>query len=303
MGTVVVLVLVTFFVVRLIPGDPAAQAAGSQADPAQIEAVRHQLGLDLPVLQQFESYVTGLVRGDLGDSFSLNSPVTSVVFTRLPFTAGIAAIAMVVVLLVSVPAGMAVGVLTRRGRRRWLDTAFGFGTGLVAAVPAYVMATFLVLMLSVGLGALPPAYSHLHPARSFVLPVLGLAIGPICIVARVVRREVTVVLQQDFVRTARGWRLPRATLYAKYVLPALLTSTLTLSAMILTSMLGSAIVVETVFGWPGLGLGLVKAIMDKDYPVVQGIILVLGILAALLTLLVDIILGVIDPRTLGGRHV
>jgi len=179
---------------------------------------------------------------------------------------------------------------------------FGFGTGLVAAIPSYVMATFLVLLFAVTLTLFPPAYSRLHPVASFVLPVLGLAIGPICIVARVVRRETSVVLEQDFMRTARGWRLRGVRLYGKYALPALLTSTLTLSGLILTSMLGSAIVVETVFGWPGLGLGVVQAILNKDYPVIQGIILVLGLLAALLTLFVDIILGLIDPRTLGSKH-
>lgn len=300
--TVIVLVLVTFFIVRLIPGDPAVSAAGSDATPEQIENVRHQLGLDVSLPQQFLHYVGGLLHGDLGQSFSLHGSVVSVVFARLPFTAGIAFIAMAVVLVVAVPAGMAVGVLTRGGRRRWLDSVFGFGTGLVAAIPSYVMATFLVLLFAVTLTLFPPAYSRLHPVASFVLPVLGLAIGPICIVARVVRRETSVVLEQDFMRTARGWRLRGVRLYGKYALPALLTSTLTLSGLILTSMLGSAIVVETVFGWPGLGLGVVQAILNKDYPVIQGIILVLGLLAALLTLFVDIILGLIDPRTLGSKH-
>lgn len=300
--TVVVLVLLTFFIVRLIPGDPAVSAAGSDATPAQVEVVRKQLGLDVPLPQQFINYVSGLLHGDLGQSFSLRGSVTSVVFARLPFTAGIAFIAMALVLVVAVPLGMAVGVATRGGRRRWLDTIFGFGTGLIAAIPSYVMATFLVLIFAITFTLFPPAYSRVHPATSFILPVLGLAIGPICIVARVVRRETSVVLEQDFMRTARGWRLRGARLYAKYALPSLMTSTLTLSGLILTSMLGSAIIIETVFGWPGLGLGIVQAIINKDYPVIQGIILVLGILAALLTLFVDILLGLIDPRTLGSKH-
>lgn len=302
LGTIAVLVLVTFFMVRLIPGDPAVSVAGPDASLQQIEAVRAQLGLDEALPAQFGHYVAGLVRGDLGDSFSQSQPVTELLSARLPYTVGIAVPAMVLVLLVAVPVGMAVGVLTRGGRHRWLDRVFGFGSGLVSAVPQYVMATFLVLVFAVTLAVLPPAYSRNSPAESYVLPILGLAVGPICVVARVVRRETGVVLENDYFRTARGWRLPAWRLYGRYLLPSLLTSTLTMSGLILTSMLGSAIVVETVFGWPGLGLGIVQAILTKDYPVIQGIILVLGIVAALITLLVDVVLGLIDPRTLGGRH-
>lgn len=302
LGTVAVLVLVTFLIVRLIPGDPAVQVAGSDATVAQIEAARHRLGLDKPLWQQFLDYLSGLVRGDLGDSYSLHGSVTSVIAARLQFTAAIALSAMALVLLVAVPLGMAVGVLTRGGRRAWLDRVFNVTTGLSAAVPAYVMATFLVLLFPVTLSTLYPAYSQLDPLGSLILPVAGLAIGPISIMARVVRREVAVVLEQDFMRTARGWRLGTLRLYGKYAFPALMTSTLTLSGLILTAMLGSAIVIETVFAVPGLGLGLVKAILAKDYPVIQGMVLVLGLMAALITLLIDTVLGIIDPRTLGGKH-
>jgi peptide/nickel transport system permease protein len=301
-ANLVVLVLVTFFIVRLIPGDPAVSVAGLDASVEQVEQVRVQLGLTGPLPQQLFDYLARLTHGDLGQSFALNDSVVHIISVRLPFTAGIALLAMLLVLVVAVPSGMAVGVLTRGGRHRWLDNAFGFGTSLVAAVPGYIMATFLVLVFAVNLAILPPAYSLAHPALSFVLPILGLAIGPICIVARVVRRETAVVLEQDYIRTARGWRLRAMKLYAKYALPGLITSTLTLSGLILTGMLGSAIVVETVFNWPGLGLSIIGAILTKDYPVIQGVILVLGVLASLLILLVDVILGLIDPRTLGGKR-
>ena len=299
----VVLVLVTFFIVRLIPGDPAVGVAGPDASLEQIQQIRTQLGLNASLPQQFIDYVGGLLHDDFGQSFSQSGTAADVIFARLPYTVGIALPAMLLTLIVAVPPGMSVGVLTRGGRNRWLDKLFGFDTGIVSAVPQYVMATFLVLAFAVTLTLLPPAYSQNDGAKSFILPVLGLAIGPICVVARVVRRETAVVLEQDYLRTARGWRLKGLRLYGRYVLPSLMTSTLTMSGLILTSMLGSAIVVETVFGWPGLGLGIVQAILAKDYPVIQGIILVLGIIAALLTLLVDIILGLIDPRTLGGKDV
>lgn len=295
-----VLVLFTFVVVRLIPGDPAVQAAGPDADAARVAEVRSQLGLDRGLWRQFTDYVAGLAHGDLGQSFALHQPVSELIAARLPFTLTVTLGAMILMLLIAVPAGMCVGILTRGGRRRWLDGAFGVLTGGLAAVPSYVTSTLLILVFPVALAVLYPAYTQLHQYPSLVLPILALSIGPICIVSRVVRREIAVVLEQDYMRTARGWRLGTVRLYGKYAFPPLLTSTLTLSALILSSMLGGAIVVETVFSVPGLGLGLIRAILDKDYPVIQGIVLVLGILAALLTLLVDVLLGIADPRTLGG---
>jgi peptide/nickel transport system permease protein len=295
-GTVVVAVLLTFVIVPLIPGDPAVSAAGPDATIEQIEQVRAELGLDRPLAERFVDYVGGLLQGDMGHSFSLNAPVADVVFGRLPFTAGLAFASLVVVLLVAVPVGMTVGVLTRGGRRRWLDSAFGYTTAVVAAIPPYVMATLLVLVFAVSLAVLPPAYSRSRVGISLVLPLMALSIPSICFIARVVRRETAVVLEQDYLRTARGWRLGALRTYARYALPNLLTSTLTLSGIILIGMLGGAITVETVFSWPGLGLGIVNAVTAKDYPLIQGIVLVLAVLSALLTLAVDVVLGLVDPR-------
>ena len=300
-GTFVVAVVVTFLIVPLIPGDPAVSAAGPDATIDRIEQVRTELGLDRPLGERFVHYVAGLAGGDLGHSFSLNAPVADVVFGRLPFTAGLAFLALLVVLVVAVPIGMTVGVLTRGGKRRWLDTAFGYVTAVVAAIPPYVMATLLVLLFAVSLQLLPPAYSRSHVGISLVLPTLALSIPSICFIARVVRRETAVVLEQDYMRTARGWRLSAARSYAKYALPNLLTSTLTLSGIILVGMLGGAITVETVFNWPGLGLGIVNAVATKDYPLIQGIVLVLAVLSSLLTMVVDIVLGTVDPRVRGGH--
>lgn len=301
-GTVCVLVLVTFFLVRLIPGDPAVAIAGSDATGTQIAAVQHRLGLDVPLPQQLWHYVIGVAHGDLGESFSLPASVRDVILARAPFTVIVAVAAMVIVLIVAVPLGMSVGVLTRGGRRRWLDTTFGFVTAIIGTVPGYVMGTLLVVVFAVTMHWLPPAYTTSRPVASVVLPTLGLAIGPTCIIARIVRREIAVVLEQDFLRTARGWRLPPLRLYVRYALPSLLTSTLTLGGMIFASMIGGALIIETVFGWPGLGLEIVQAILQRDYPVVQGIVLTLGIVSALLIIVVDVLLGLIDPRTLGGRR-
>lgn len=299
LATFVVAVIMTFLIVRLIPGDPAVSAAGQNADLARVEQVRQELGLDLPMPVQFMNYVTGVLRGDLGFSFSLNSPVSDGVFSRLPFTAGLAVLALLVVLIVAVPVGMSVGILTRNGRRPWLGSTFGYTTAFLSAIPAYVMATVLVLIFAIWLKALPPAYSAGNLTAAIILPCAALSIASICSIARIVRRETAVVLEQDYMRTARGWRVGAGRLYAKYALPNLLTTTLTLSGIIMIGMLGGAISVELVFNWPGLGFGIVNAVKTKDYPLIQGIVLVLAMLGSILTLIVDIVLAIVDPRIRG----
>lgn len=300
--SVVALIVITFFILRLLPGDPAVVVAGTDATRQDVERVRHELGLDLPLLVQFWHYVTGIVTGNMGESYQWGQPVVDVVRSRVPFTLSISLIAIGIVLLVSVPLGMAVSILTRGGRHRWLDALFSGGTGLIGSVPVYVVGTLLVVLFAITLHWLPPAYSAKQGWLSYILPIVALTIGPICTVSRVVRRETAVVLEQDWIRTARGWRLPPMTIHLKYALPNLITTTLTLSGLILTNMLGSALITETVFGWPGLGSGVVQAILNKDYPVIQGIILFIGVIAAVLNVLIDLILGIIDPRTLGGRN-
>lgn len=296
LATFAVAVVMTFLIVQLIPGDPAVSAAGQNASLERIEVVRHEMGLDLPLWHQFWNYISGLAVGDLGHSFSLNTSVVDGVFTRLPYTAGLALLALLVVLIVAVPTGMAVGVLTRGGRRKTIGLVFEYVTAIFSAVPAYVMATLLVLTFAIWLPIFPPAYAPGGIVKVIILPCISLSIASICSIARVVRRETAVILEQDYMRTARSWRTTPIRLYTKFALPNLLTSTLTLSGIILIGMLGGAISVELVFNWPGLGFGIVDAVTKKDYPLIQGIVLVLAMLGSILTLIVDIILAVVDPR-------
>ncbi|SFW80007.1 ABC transporter permease [Amycolatopsis australiensis] len=300
------LLVVSFLIVQLIPGDPATALAGADAGPQEIALVRHQLGLDQPLWHQFASYTGNVLSGHLGTSFMYRQPVATIVFNRLPFTATIALTGIVVVLLVAIPLGMLIGVLTRGGRRRGLDTTFGMTTGFLDSVPGYIMASFLVVVFARGIGLVhlfPPAYTPRYGVSSFVLPVAAIVLGPICTVARVVRRETAVVLETDYMRTARGWRLPALRRHLRWALPNLLTTTLTLSGLVLTGMIGGAMIIESVFALPGLGSGIIKAILDRDYPVIQGMVLVIGMITALVNLLVDVVLGLIDRRTLGGSHV
>ncbi|MGO4860015.1 ABC transporter permease [Arthrobacter sp. 2MCAF14] len=304
-ATFLALIVVSFLIVQLIPGDPAYGLAGANADQGDVDRIRHQLGLDLPMAQRFVNFVGSVLTGDLGTSFMYRQPVSTIIMSRLPFTATIAIAGIVTVLLIAVPLGMSIGLLTRGGRRSWLDAGFGVVAGFLDSVPGYVAASFLVVMFALGVGVfplVPPAYAPRLGAESFVLPVAALALGPICTISRVVRRETAVVLENDYMRTARGWRLPAWKKSLKWALPNLLTTTLTLSGLILTGMIGGAIIIESVFALPGLGTGIIKAILDRDYPVIQGMVIVIGMIAAFINLLVDLILGLIDRRNLGGSH-
>ncbi|SIR81125.1 ABC transporter permease [Microbacterium sp. RURRCA19A] len=292
------LVLLTFLIVPLIPGDPAVAILGPNASADAVAALRERLHLNDPLPVQFLDYLRGLFTFDLGESFRYNTPVTDTIATKLPYTATTAFGAIVVVILVAIPIGMTVGVLTRSGRRPWLAVGFGAVAGFFASVPAYVAGTLLVVVFAIWLKVLPAGGASTQSA--YVLPILALAVGPTFAVARVVVQETYAVLHQDYMRTARGRRLSAARLYIRHALPNLMASTLTLTGLILASLLGGAIVIETVFSLPGLGLEVVQAIIFRDFPVIQGIVLTVGALAILINLLIDVVLGFIDPRTLGG---
>lgn len=303
-GNLAMLVLLTFFIVQLIPGDPASAIAGDNATTEQVEQVRKELGLDRPMIVQLGSYIVGILHGDFGTSFRYGLPATQIVLNALPYTLVVAGISIILVLVLGVGIGLSVGVLTRGDRNRWLDTGFNLITGVIQSIPAYLQATFLVLIFAIWLKVLPPAYSMAYGfAECTILPVAALSIGGIASIARIVRRETSVVQEREFMRTARGWRLSVFKLYVKHLLPNILTAALTLSGILLTSMLGSSLIVETVFSWPGLGSTIIQAIaVDSDYPVIQASVFFIGAISALFTLLIDIVLGVIDPRTLGGHH-
>ncbi|WP_219418390.1 ABC transporter permease [Pseudonocardia nigra] len=298
-AVMVVLVVATFLIIQLIPGDPARTVAGPDATPEQVAETRARLGLDLPLFEQFARYVGGLLRGDLGTSFQTGEPVAQVITSRLPFTVELALPAVLVVLLVSVPLGMAVAVAGRSGRWRRLDSGFTVVTSLAGAVPEYIVGTLLVLVFAVGLGLLPAAGAA--TVSALILPIAAVALAPTCTMARIVRRETAAVLGSDYLRTARGRRLSALRRYGRHALPNLLTSTLTMGGLLLASLLGGTVIVENVFAWPGLGTKVVEAIAHRDYAVIQGIVLTLGVIATLLNLIVDVLLGLLDPRTLTGR--
>ncbi|WP_234434300.1 ABC transporter permease [Streptomyces sp. NRRL F-5126] len=288
------LVTATFFMIHLVPGDPVRAALGSST-PADVVAARTRaLGLDRPLTDQYLSYLHDLFHGDLGTSILTGQPVTDTIRTQLPPTLQLAALAFAVTALVSLPLGVLLAVTTRGGRLRSVESSFTGISVLMLAVPSFLFAQGLVYVFSIQLGWFPIAGRS--GVASYVLPTVALAAGPAPFFARIVRAEVLSVLDADFVRTARSKRLPGWRVLLFDVLPNSLTSTLTLGGLLLTGLVASTVFVEQVFSWPGLGSTLVSAIQGKDYPTVQGIVLVYGSAVLAVNFLVDLVLAAVDPR-------
>jgi len=290
-----VLVTASFLMIHLVPGDPVRSALGPTAPAALVAERRAALGLDDPLLTQYLAYLKNLFGGDLGTSILTRLPVSEVVGQRLPATLALAALAFLAAVLIAVPVGVVVGVLTRRGHGRRTEAAFSSGSIVLGSIPDFLLGVCLVYLLGVTLQWLPVA-GNTTPA-GYVLPVLSLAVGPAAILARILRVEMVTVLDADYLRTARAKRLPARSLYLGHALPNAATASLTLGGLILGSMIAGTVLVENVFAWPGLGTTIVRSILSKDYPLVQAIVLVYGLGVLLINTAVDVALALLDPRS------
>jgi peptide/nickel transport system permease protein len=291
-----VLVTASFLMIHLIPGDPVRAALGPTAPAALVAAKREEMGLDDPILVQYWHYLQGLFTGDLGTSVISQLPVSDVVSQRLPATLELALLAFLVAVAVAVPLGVTMGVLTRRGHGRRTELAFTTSSVVVGIIPDFLIGVGLVYVFAVNLDWLPVAWNDTPAA--YVLPVIALAIGPAAILARIIRVEMVAVLEADFVRTARAKRLPKRTVYLGHALPNALTASLTLGGLILSALVAGTVLVENVFAWPGLGSTIVSSILNKDYQVVQAIVLVYGVGVLLVNTSVDVALALLDPRSM-----
>lgn len=298
-GLLLGLVVTTFLIVRLVPGDPARNVAGQIASPEVLSRIRAELGLSEPLVTQFADYVRHLAAGNLGTSFATSAPVASIIGQRLPVTAELVGLALVIVIIIAFPLGMVVAALGRGRRGMWSDGVFTAGASLAGAVPEYITGTLLIFVFALKLKLLP-AQGGASP-REILLPAVAVALVPAAVLARLVRNETAEVLGQDYITVARSRHLPAWRMYLFHVLPNVATSTLTLGGLLLVALLGGTVVTENVFAIPGLGTEIVSAIQQDDYPTVQGVILVLGLLALAINLTIDVVLGLIDPRRRAAR--
>jgi peptide/nickel transport system permease protein len=286
----------TFIMVRLIPGNPGLLVAGINATVAQVQQINHSLGVDQPIAQQFLTYTIQLLHGNLGTSFVDQEPVSQILTERTGPSLQLASLSLLLVLGLSIPGGILAGAVTREGHHKKIEIAFTGVTSIVGSLPEYLAATFLTYVFAVALHLLPVAGSDTWQA--LILPTLAISLRPIAILTRVVRLETLNVLAQDYIRTARSKRLPVRLLYLRHALPNVLAAALTVGGVVFAGLIGGAVVVENVFARLGLGTALVSAVEARDYPVIQGVILVLGFVVVLANATVDILLAVIDPRSI-----
>lgn len=293
--SMLVLLVASFGMLHLIPGDPVRAALGTTAPTELVEQRRAELGLDDPIVVQFGHYLQGVFTGDFGVSFVSRQPVVDIIGDRLVSTLQIAVLATALALLIAIPLGMALAVRTENGRNRGSELTFTSATGALVTIPDFLLAVAMVVVFAVSLDWLPPAGKD--GPESFVLPVIALAAGPTAALARLIRVETLRELGKDYIRLARSKRLPARRLYLVHLLPNSLTATLTVAGLLLATLITGTVIIENVFAWPGLGARIVESIIDKDYPVAQAAILVYGSIVLVVTLLVDLALAVLDPRS------
>ncbi|MCW0211496.1 MAG: glutathione ABC transporter permease GsiC [Achromobacter sp.] len=287
--TLLLVAVVVFLFVHMLPGDPARLAAGQEADQATVELVRKELGLDLPLPQQFVRYFSHMLQGDLGTSLRTKRPVSAEIADRFMPTLWLTVASMVW----SVTFGMIIGIVSAVWRNRWPDRL-----GMTLAVsgisfPAFALGMMLMQVFSVNLGWLPTvgASSWKH----YILPSITLGAAVAAVMARFTRASFVEVIQEDFVRTARAKGLTERRVVIKHALRNALIPVVTMMGLQFGFLLGGSIVVETVFNWPGLGRLLVDAVTQRDYPVIQGLVLLFSLEFILINLIVDVLYGVINP--------
>ncbi len=283
-------VSIVFFLIHLVPGDPVEQMLGEGARPADIVALRHAYGLDQPLGRQYLRYWDGVLHGNLGHSIRLNDSITHLVLTRYPYTVELTVAALIIAILISLPAGI-ISALRRNG---WQDRTLSFVSLLGLSFPPFALGPILILLVSIKLGWLP--VSGAGGLTHLILPALTMGSALAAILTRMVRTAMLEELNQDYIRTARAKGLPERIVILRHALRNALIPVITLLGLQFGALLAGAIVTEKIFSWPGIGRLTVNAISNRDYPLLQGCILAVGLTYVLVNLATDVLYLVIIPR-------
>jgi peptide/nickel transport system permease protein len=298
LGVLIGVTFVVFLLIQFVPGDPVRLALGTRYDQATYEALRERSGLDRPLPVQYVTYLGNAVTGDLGVSFRTGQPVTATLLERLPATVSLAVGAILVAIVIALPLGMISAL--RNGSA--IDHGARVFSQFGVSVPDFWMGILLILLLSGVLGWLPPSgYTPFSESPSgwfehLVLPAVTIGLVSASILTRFVRSSVLEQMSRDHVRTARAKGLSGRLLVQRHVLRNALVPIVTVAGVQLASLLGGVIVVEVLFAWPGLGLLTFDAVEARDYPVMQGAVLLVAGLFLLINLLVDVLYAFLDPR-------
>jgi peptide/nickel transport system permease protein len=293
-----IVAVLVFSMLRLTPGDPASIIAGAAATSADVEGIRAKLGLDRPVIEQFAIWVTNLVTGDFGESFYFKKTVASLIADRIEPTAALAVLTMLMSIAVAVP----LGVLAAYKQGTWIDRVVMGLSVLGFSVPVFVIGYALIYVFAIELGWLPvQGYQPLREGlggflQRLVLPSLTLSVIYVALIARITRTSVLEVLGEDYIRTARAKGLPRSTVLMRHALRNAAVPIVTVIGIGAALLIGGVVVTESVFSIPGLGRLTVDAVLARDYPTVQAVILLFSFVYVLLNLLVDVAYTFLDPR-------
>ena len=281
---------VVFVMARLLPGDPARVIAGLLASPEDVERIRHQMGLDQPLGVQYLDFLGSLLHLNLGISAHTNAPVIEEIGSRLPYTIELAVIA----LAIAVTLGIFAGVVAAIRRNTLLDLLISGLSVFGVSMPVYWLGLMMIILFAIELHLFPAAGAD--EPTSIVMPALTLALFSVGLIARMTRSSMLEVLGQDYVRTARAKGAPFRSVVFRHALRNALLPIMTVIGLQLGALLGGAVVTETVFAWPGVGRLLVDSIFFRDYPVVQGLVLMFGTTFVVINLLVDLLYAYVDPR-------
>lgn len=310
--------IIIFLLVRLIPGDPARTIAGEHASPEILEAMRKKWGLDKPILEQYLIWLKYAIRGDFGQSILTHESVLKEILQRFPNTFELSIFAMIFASLIGISAGIISAI------KRY--TIFDYTTMFIAlfgvSMPIFWLAIMLVLLFSIKLNLLPTGgrisvyYSIKHITgfylidslitlnfgaffnvlKHLILPSITLGTIPMAFIARITRSSMLNVISQDYVRTARAKGLPEKTVILKHALRNALIPIITSAGTEFAMLMGGAVLTETIFSWPGLGTYIVQAVNARDYPAIQGAVIFVALIVAIVNLIVDLVYAYIDPR-------
>jgi len=290
-----VVVTVVFLMIHLVPGDPIVQMLGDGATAGDIAGLRHAYGLDVPLGTQYVRYWSGLLHGNLGQSLRLHDSVLHLILQRYPYTLALTVAAMVIGVGIAIPAGVA----SARRANRWPDRAIGFASLVGLSFPNFALGPILILVFAIDLALLPVSGAGVGAGdfvRHLVLPAITLGSGLAAILTRMVRTSMLEELGQDYIRTARAKGLSENVVVYRHALRNALNPVLTVIGLQFGSLLAGAIVTETIFGWPGIGRLTLSAISNRDYALVQGCILAIGLSYVVVNLLTDSVYALADPR-------
>jgi peptide/nickel transport system permease protein len=286
---------IVFLLIHMIPGDPVEIMLGESASTADREALRMALGLDQPVWVQFQQYLAGLAHLDMGSSIHFRRPVADLLLERLPATGLLAAVTLIITLLMALPLGIMAAV---RRDTPWDTGAMTFSM-LGVSIPNFWLGPVLILVFSLWLGWFP--VSGRSGFGSVILPAVTLSTGLVAVLSRMVRSSMLEVLGEDYMRTAKAKGLPPQRIILHHGLRNALLPVITLLGLQLGALLAGAVITETVFSWPGVGLLTIESIQSRDYPVVQACVLLISVTYVLVNLLTDLAYAWVDPRIrLGG---